>query len=918
MIGTFTAENGVTGEVSANGPGGGPACSVGTSNCYGLQINTNQFPTVYASSGGPINTTGSEQFVYQDSGSSAFMAIWEIVYGFTSCPNPSPSGFSSWDLDLGNCYAHTSFVTVPAVPVTNLSQVSMTAYANQSGSDALVFCVVSACTATSGADAIGLGYAWTVAEFNVFGDNGGSQAAFNGGAALQVETQIDAEGGSSLAPTCAGQPGVHTVEDNNLFLWPCSAGASSIQFWEANESFGLSSSPSGATVQAGQAATYSVGFTSFSGFAAPVRLTLTSPLPPGVTSSFPATVTPPSVGTLTLGTSPSTPLGDYSFTIQAQIASLTGGPGPIATTTVSLHLYNFTVAISPGGETVLRGVSVSYLAQLDLQPGSTLVGLPLIVLSVSGVPGDASVSGLNPAGYTIGYPTPTTVPFSVATAPAPAGSLGDFAFVVTGTPQGYPAGAANAGAVLHIYDFGVSLTPASETVLRGANPAVYYVDLTLAPSSTSVGIPAEALSVSGLPVGTPAPTFSVGAVTPTFAGCTPPLCPTLTVSTAPPPSGSLGDSSVQVTATDLVHGGARSESTGLHIFDFVASPTPSEALFQGEMITVKVSLPLDPGSSVVGLPSASLTLTGLPSGVVAVGFPSSLTVGGSQTFTLETASVGSYISCPQVSSHGGQNLKDADLAHCLLAGYDLMGDNLQYANLSGAKLSNADLAGDNLQYADLASANTSGADFQGSNMQYVDLTAAGAVGTFTLTVTATVDGGTRIGYSTLTVWGDQISGDNFQGNNLQYADLAGDLAVSADFAGDNLQHTNLAGADLQGADFKGDNLQYVDLAGAILTGLGPLASQLTNFNGVNLQYANFAGAVCGTPNYITASGSNLQHAVGISSTCAPALDPPLSPAVGPLSLLFSPSAPLALTMVGEMLAGLLGAILILRQRPPPH
>jgi uncharacterized protein YjbI with pentapeptide repeats len=942
VTGSFPAEAGITSEVSAVGPGGGPACPVGTANCYGLQINTNPFPTTYPTTGGPISTNGSEQFVYQDSGTSAFMGIWVILFGFTTCPSPSPSGYSSWNLQGGNCYAHSPFVSVPPVPVTDLSAVTMTAYANQSANDAIDFCVNPAisgwpvCTPTSASDAIGLSQAWTVAEFNVFGDNGGSQAAFNAGAALQVQTQIATEGGGALAPSCAGAPGVHTVEDNNLYLWPCGASSTGILFWEANESFGLSATPASATFQAGQPATYSVGFTSFAGTPAPVQLTVVSSLPPGVTQSFPVTVTPPSSGTLSLTTSPTTPLGDYTFTVQSQIAGL--GGGPIATTAVSLHIFNFTVSISPGTQTVLRGVTADYAVQLSLVPGSTLVSVPPIVLSDPGLPADSSLSGFNPAGYVLSSPVPTTVPFAVLTAPAPSGSLGDFLFSVSGTAQGYPSGAASAVAALHIYDYAVAVIPSGQTVLRGGDPALYYLDLTLVPGSSTFGVPAELLSVTGLPSGTPPPVFSVPVVTPALGGCTPPLCPTLTVATEPPPSGPLGDSTVTVTGTDPVNGGYRSSTAGLHIFDFVSAPTPSESLFQGETITVRVSLPLDSGSTTVGLPSVSLALTGLPSGVVALGFPSSLVAGGSQTFTLETASVGSYVSCPQVSNHGGQNLQGADLAHCILAGYDLRGDNLKGANLSGANLSNADLAGTNLKGANLSSANTSGADFQGANMQGVDLTAAGPVGTFTLTVTATVDGGLRLGYSTLTLWGDQLSGDDFHGANLQDADLAGDLAVGANFGGDNLQHANLGGIDLQGADLKGANLQYADLAaadlqggdfqgdnlrnadlaGATLTGLGPLTSQLTDFNGANLLGANLTGAVCGTPNYITAIGANTNRIVGVPSTCNPPLDPPAGAAVAvlPVPNAGLPTADWLVLLTAMALGALLGTTRLRRKRPP--
>ncbi len=576
---------------------------------------------------------------------------------------------------------------------------------------------------------------------------------------------------------------------------------------------------------------------------------------------------------------------------------------------------------------------------LTLLSGSSTVGVPSETIDVLGLPADATPV-YNPTVTPIFGGSPGTL--IVTTGPS---SLGDFPLAITATDP-VSGGVHSGDAILHIYDFTVTVTPSGQTVLRGADPAVYYLDLTLVPLSSQIGIPGELVSISGLPSGTPPPVLSAPTITPTSAGCSPPLCPTLTVSTQGPPTGPLGDSTFTVTGTDPANGGSRSGSAELHIFDFVAAMTPSVSLFQGETVTVKVSLPLDLGSTTVGLPSVSLTLTGLPSGVTAVGFPSALIAGGGQSFLLETSSVGTYISCPQVSSHGGQNLQRDDLAHCILSGFDLKGDNLQYANLSGANLSNADLSGANLQGANLSSANTSGTDFQGDNLQGADLSAAGAVGTFTLTVTGTVDGSSRSGQSTLTVYGDQLSGDDLQGANLQRADLAGDLATGANFQGDNLQYANLAGAVLTGANFQGDNLQYANLAGAFLsganfqgdnlknaemtgatlTGLGPLTSQQTNFNGANLQDAVLTGAVCGTPNYITANGANTKGLVGVPSSCNPPLDPPLSPSISGggvayARMLLAPSALIQLVLVLELLAGtLLGWMVVAelnRSRRPP-
>ena len=107
------------------------------------------------------------------------------------------------------------------------------------------------------------------------------------------------------------------------------------------------------------------------------------------------------------------------------------------------------------------------------------------------------------------------------------------------------------------------------------------------------------------------------------------------------------------------------------------------------------------------------------------------------------------------------------------------------------------------------------------------------------------------------------------GVNLQYKNLSGLDLAGFNLAGDNLQYTNLAAANLQGANLSGANLQYSNLSGATLTGLSP--SQVTNFDGANMQLATLTGAICGSPNYITASGVNSQGAVNVPASCSPPL-----------------------------------------------
>jgi len=140
-------------------------------------------------------------------------------------------------------------------------------------------------------------------------------------------------------------------------------------------------------------------------------------------------------------------------------------------------------------------------------------------------------------------------------------------------------------------------------------------------------------------------------------------------------------------------------------------------------------------------------------------------------------------------------------------------------DLIGASLPKYDLAGDDLAYANLADTNLAGANLAGADLSHA----------------------------------------NLAGADLSGADLRGAILTSA----------NLAGANLSGADLRGANLYTAELNGAVLTGLGP--SALTNFDGATLTLVDFQGAVCGSPNYIEASGATMFHVLYVPTACEPPL-----------------------------------------------
>ncbi len=875
--GTFPSVTGLTSETD----------STSGSGAFGLQINTNTFSCNTAYTGG-LTTTCWEQFVYETNvdglyGPGVFIdyTLTNYVTGsVTSCPSTGPPGGSGWyvfSTQPKNCYANSAIVAAPVFPITDLGLLTLSAEANYggSGTDQVQICLSGGgCygPASNPDNVLDLGDNWLISEFNVFGMAGGSEAVFNAGTEITVSEDVTDQSGNSVSPYCGS--GVVTGEYNNLYLGVCTNSTAGIEFTEGTLEFSCSVSPSDVTVLNGQTATYEVTVTLLAGASEPIALSVVSGLPSGATPSFsPSTVFPTSTSTLSIATSSSGSLGDFTFTVEGDFMGLA------ETCTANLHVYDFTVNLSPSDQSVLRGGSTSYAVSLTLLPGSSTTGLPGIQLSELGLPSDAtyafSASSIVPTtvGCTSGTPEDCQS-LEVTTAGPPTGSLGDFTFAVIGTDPSASGGYRDASANLHIFDFTVDIAPMDQTVVRGGTASYYSVNLTLVPGSSTTGIPAFSLSVAGLPSDA-SYAFSAATIVPTAAGCTFETledCQSLEVTTAGPPSGSLGDFTFTVTASAPgPSDGARSSSANLHIFDFTVTLTPaSVTLTQGASAKMTVSVALVPGSTTVDLPSVALALSGLPAGVVAVGFPSVLAIGASQTFTVQTAGVGSYVSCPQVSTHGGQNLKGQNLAHCNLVGYNLAFDNLQNANLEYADLANAILAGANLQGATLASANTSGTNFLGANLAGVDLSSATPIGVFTLTATGSVDGASRLGTASLTVLGDQLSGDNFDLANLYEANLYGDVAVGAKFQAANLLDANLGITDLAGANFLLANLAFGDLVGATLNGATLELADLyaadlygdvgigANFLGADLAAADLAGSDFATSNFegVTAVGAN--------------------------------------------------------------
>ena len=234
VTGSFPSVTGVT-SVSTEGGGTngwGP-------NQYSLQISSNAGST--AACGDRPNCAVWQQFVYstrfpfQDSGPVLLMDTWLFNYG-----RPCPTGW--WDF-YPDCQKPTGQHAAPLIPITDLAKVQLTGTADKNGKrQAILQYGDELYTVSDDASILNIADMWTDAEFNVYGNGGGSEAVFNPGSSLTVKATAlyDNLQLSIYAPKCVTSDNAMTGETNNLNLGNCIAGgypASDypyVQFTESN------------------------------------------------------------------------------------------------------------------------------------------------------------------------------------------------------------------------------------------------------------------------------------------------------------------------------------------------------------------------------------------------------------------------------------------------------------------------------------------------------------------------------------------------------------------------------------------------------------------------------------------------------------------------------------------------------------
>jgi len=198
-----------------------------TKNTYSLQLNTQFFSgsAACAKAAVPGNCLAWQQFAYTTP-NAVFMQYWLINYA-TTCP----AGWAAYSTD---CYTNSNAVSTAAIPVSELTKVTLLAAASATTDSVGLDTPAGDLVVTNADSKVGLAAVWNTAEFNLFGDGGGSEAKFNKGSTLVVRTEVT--GTSTAAPTCDSEG--FTGETNNLTLASCTATAGAtpaIEFTETNK-----------------------------------------------------------------------------------------------------------------------------------------------------------------------------------------------------------------------------------------------------------------------------------------------------------------------------------------------------------------------------------------------------------------------------------------------------------------------------------------------------------------------------------------------------------------------------------------------------------------------------------------------------------------------------------------------------------
>jgi subtilase family serine protease len=366
--------------------------------------------------------------------------------------------------------------------------------------------------------------------------------------------------------------------------------------------FSLTATPAQQTIVAGDTANYTATIAALNGYTGTISLSV-SGLPAGASPVFtPASITNSGSSALAIATTlGTTPNGSYPLTITATDGVLTH------TASVTLVVTDFGISATPSSQTVVQGNATSYTVALTVSSG--FVGT--VNFSVTGLP-VSSTAAFNPPSLTASGTTSLTISTSTST------PFGTYPLTITASDGVNTRTTSVTLLVNPIGDFGLTISPSSQTVNQGQNIG-YGVTVSASGGFASL----VSLSVSGIPIGATA-TLSPSSVQ--GSGL---------VSLAIVPSANTPGGNYTITVTGstgpLVHSATATLTILVPDFSLSSSPTSREILV-GQATSYAVTLtPINNYSGTV-----SFIVNGLPTGTTSTFNPPSLNTSGSTTLSITT------------------------------------------------------------------------------------------------------------------------------------------------------------------------------------------------------------------------------------------------------------------------------------------
>lgn len=370
--------------------------------------------------------------------------------------------------------------------------------------------------------------------------------------------------------------------------------------------FTLTATPPSRTIEPGGSTSYTISLSPLNGFNATVSLSV-SGLPAGATGSFvPASISGGSgSSTLNVTTSGSVAPGTYPLTIRGASGALER----TASATLVIEeesTADFTIDAFPASRTIAPGATTGFGVNIIRGAGFTAP----VSFSVSGLP--AGVSHVFSAQNTTGNQTILTIFNTAGAAP------GSYELTITGT-SGSASQTDTVTLNISGSGFTLSATPPSQAIDPGQS-ASYAVSISRTGGFTGT----VSFSVSGLPSG------ASGAFSPASTSGN---SSTLTIST----TGAVAPGTYGLTITGASGALTRTANVALTInstADFSLSATPpSQTVTPGESAAYGITIARSGGFS----GTVAFSASGLPAGASASFSPSS-TGGNSSTLTVATTS----------------------------------------------------------------------------------------------------------------------------------------------------------------------------------------------------------------------------------------------------------------------------------------